>query len=310
MPPKKAPRAAVEPVVIPQPKSGAKIRLGAHTSISGGVAESIPRAVAVGFTAAQIFVKNNKQWFAPDLDPEEIKLFRERREAADLVVFGHNSYLVNPGSPKDDVFDTSVKSLTAELLRADSLGLPFLVLHPGSHGGTGEEAGLKRVVDGLNLVIKATSKVKTKLALENTAGQGSCLGQKFEHLAYLLNNVGDAERFGVCLDTAHLLEAGYDIRDEKNYKATFAEFERVIGKQWLLGFHLNDSKTPLGSRVDRHENLGDGHVGLETFRFVMQDKRWRDIPKVLETPKSEDMHEDVDNLKKICPFINSATNAF
>lgn len=304
MAPKKNPRPAVEPVVIPQPKGGAKIRLGAHTSISGGVSESIPRAVAMGFTAAQIFVKNNKQWFVPDLDPEEVKLFRERRDAADLVVFGHNSYLVNPGSPKDDVFDTSVKSLIAELLRADALGLPFLVMHPGSHGGTGEEAGLKKVVEGLNLVIKGTPKVKTRLALENTAGQGSCLGQKFEHLAFLLNKVNKPDRFGVCLDTAHLLEAGYDIRDEKTYKATFAEFERVIGAQWLLGFHLNDSKTPLGSRVDRHENIGAGHVGLETFRLVMQDKRWRNIPKILETPKSEDMHEDVENLKKICAFIN------
>lgn len=304
MPAKKAVRHTVEPVVIPQPKGGAKIRLGAHTSISGGVAEAIPRALALGFTAAQIFVKNNKQWFAPDLDPEEIELFRKRREAGDLVVFGHNSYLVNPGSPKDDVFDTSVKSLTAELLRADSLGLPFLVMHPGTHGGAGEEAGLKRVVEGLNLVIKATPKVKTRLALENTAGQGTCLGQKFEHLAYLLNHVGNPDRFGVCLDTAHLLEAGYDIRDEASYTATFKEFEKVIGRQWLLGFHLNDSKTALGSHVDRHENLGEGHVGLETFRLIMQDKRWRDIPKALETPKSEDMHEDVENLKKICPYIN------
>lgn len=295
--------AAVEPLVIPQPKKGDKIRLGAHTSISGGVSESIPRAVAAGFTAAQIFVKSNKQWFAPDLDPEEIKRFHERREAADLVVFGHNSYLVNPGSPKPEVFDTSVKSQVAELLRADALGLPFLVMHPGSHGGAGEEAGLKRVVEGLNLIIKATPKVKTRLALENTAGQGSCLGQKFEHLAYLLEHVSNPDRFGVCLDTAHLLEAGYDIRDEKGYRATFAEFEKVIGAQWLLGFHLNDSKTALGSRVDRHEHLGAGHVGLKTFELVMQDKRWRNVPKILETPKSEDMHEDVENLKKLLPFI-------
>lgn len=304
MPPKKTPRAAVEPLVIPTRKGGVKVRLGAHTSISGGVAESIPRAQALGFTAAQIFVKNNKQWFAPDLAPEDVALFRKRREEADLVVFGHNSYLVNPGSPKEDIFDTSVKSLTAELLRADALGLPFLVMHPGSHNGTGEEAGLKRVVEGLNLVIKVTQKVKTRLALENTAGQGSCLGQKFEHLAYLLNHVDKPDRFGVCLDTAHLLEAGYDIRDAKSYAATFEEFERVIGAQWLLGFHLNDSKTPLGSRVDRHENLGAGHVGLTAFELVMKDKRWKEIPMVLETPKSEDMHEDVDNLKKLLPYIS------
>lgn len=306
MPPKKS-AAVVEPLVIPVRKGGVKNRLGAHTSISGGVAESIPRAVALGFTAAQIFVKNNKQWFAPELNPADVALFRERREAADLVVFGHNSYLVNPGSAKPDIFDTSVKSLSAELLRADALGLPFLVMHPGSHGGTGEEAGLARIVEGLELVLKATPKVKTRLALENTAGQGSCLGQKFEHLAYILNKISKPDRFGVCLDTAHLLEAGYDIRDAKNYKATFAEFEKVIGAQWLLGFHLNDSKTPLGSRVDRHEHLGGGHVGLEAFRLVMEDKRWRDIPKVLETPKSEDMHEDVENLKKLLPYISQTS---
>jgi deoxyribonuclease IV len=295
---------AVEPLVVVQPKKGDKIRIGAHTSISGGVSESIPRAVALGFTAAQIFVKNNKQWFAPELKPEEVELFRRRRDEADLVVFGHNSYLVNPGSPKPDVFDTSVKSLIAELERADALGLPFLVMHPGAHGGAGEEEGLKRVVEGLNQVTRVTPKVKTRLAIENTAGQGSCLGAKFEHLAYLLNHVAEPQRFGVCLDTAHLLESGYDIRDAKSYEATFREFEKVIGVSWLLGWHLNDSKTPLGSRVDRHEHLGEGHVGMETFRLLMQDKRWRHLPKVLETPKSEDMHEDVESLKKIYPFIN------
>lgn len=304
MPAKRQPVAAPESVRIPESQGGKKVLLGAHTSISGGVAESVPRALALGFTAAQIFVKNNKQWFAPDLAREEIDLFLKRRDEGGLYVFGHNSYLVNPASPKPDIFDTSVKSLTAELLRADSLDLPFLVLHPGSHGGTSEEEGLQRIVKGLNLVLKATPKVKTRLALENTAGQGSSLGAKFEHLAYILENVSKPDRFGVCLDTAHLLEAGHDIRDKKSYEATFKEFERIIGSQWLLGFHLNDSKTPLGSRVDRHEHLGEGHLGMEPFKLLMEDKRWYKIPKSLETPKSEDMHEDVENLKKLLRFIN------
>jgi deoxyribonuclease-4 len=303
-PRKRVAAPALQPLVISQPKKGPALLLGAHTSISGGVSESIPRAVTLGFTAAQIFVKNNKQWFAPDLTPEEIKSFRDRQQAAGLYVCGHNSYLINPGSPKEDVFETSIKSLTAELLRADSLGLPFLVMHPGSHGGTGEEAGLKRIIEGLNRVIRATPKVKTKLALENTAGQGSTVGQKFEHLAFLLDNVTNPERFGVCLDTAHLLESGYDIRDEAAYERTFNEFERVIGHQWVLGIHMNDSKTPLGSKVDRHEHLGAGFVGLAAFGLLVQDKRWQGLPKILETPKSEDMHEDIDNLNKVLPFTN------
>lgn len=301
---KRTAAAPIQPLAIPQRKGGPKILLGSHTSISGGVSESIPRAVALGFTAAQIFVKNNKQWFAPDLTPEEIKLFRDRQQASGLYICGHNSYLVNPGSAKPEVFETSVKSLIAELLRADSLGLPFLVMHPGSHGGTGEEEGLNRIVDGLNRVIDGTPQVKTKLALENTAGQGSTLGQKFEHLAFLLNHVNKPERFGICLDTAHLLESGYDIRDKAGYEKTFNEFDRVVGHQWVLGIHMNDSKTELGSKVDRHEHLGAGHVGLMAFELLIQDKRWQALPKVLETPKSEDMHEDVENLNKLLPFIS------
>jgi deoxyribonuclease-4 len=291
-------------IEIPQPKKGPRVLLGAHTSISGGVSLSVPRALALGFTAAQIFVKNNKQWFAPELDPAEIAAFKKARDDSGLYVFGHNSYLVNLGSPKPEIYDVSVKSMTAELLRADSLGLPFLVMHPGSHSGEGEEAGLKKIAQGLRTVLKATPKVKTKLALENTAGQGSSLGHRFEHLGWLLQEMNNPDRFGVCLDTAHLLEAGYDLRTKSGYESICKNFDQTVGTHWLLGFHLNDSKTPLGSRVDRHQHLGEGEVGLDPFLWIVRDERWAKIPKVLETPKGEDMAEDVINLSKLIKTLS------
>jgi deoxyribonuclease-4 len=250
------------------------------------VEESIPRAVRCGFSAAQIFVKNNKQWFAPDLNPESVRIYKERREAAGLVVFGHNSYLVNLGSPKLDIIETSVTALAQELIRADALGLPFLVMHPGSCGpGVPEADGLRRIAAGLDRVIEATPNVKTKLALEITAGQGNSLGHRFEHLATLLQQPYASERLGVCLDTCHMFAAA----------------------QWLLGIHMNDSKGGLGSRLDRHENLGEGTIGLDAFGWLVSDPRWRDVPKVLETPKSEDMHEDVDNIMKLLPWLEKVT---
>ncbi len=279
------------------------LRLGAHTSTAGGVAASIPRAKEVGFTASQIFVKNNQQWMGPPLSPEEIRGFRDSREKADLYVFGHAGYLINPGSAKAENRAKSVDSLEHELLRADALGLPFLVLHPGSHGGDGEDVGLQRIADSLNETLKRTPKVKTKIALENTAGSGNSLGGKFEHLRWILDHVQKPARFGICLDTAHLLESGFPIHTREGYDLTFCEFEKTIGREWLLAFHVNDSKTKLGSKVDRHEHLGKGHVGLEPFRWLMQDSRWSDLPKVLETPKSEDMHEDVENLEILKSFL-------
>ncbi|PTY05073.1 deoxyribonuclease IV [Verrucomicrobia bacterium LW23] len=278
--------------------------IGSHTSISGGVEESIPRAVRCGFTAAQIFVKNNKQWFAPDLSAESIAAYRKRREEAGLVVFGHNSYLINLGSPKPDIIDTSVDALAKELLRADALGLPFLVMHPGSCGaGSTEADGLRKIAAGLDRVVEATPGVRTKLALEITAGQGNSLGHRFEHLATLLQQPYAAERLGVCLDTCHMFAAGYDLRTRDAYEATFRDFESIVGAQWLLGFHLNDSKGGLSSRLDRHEHLGSGAIGLEPFGWLVSDPRWTDIPKVLETPKSEDMHEDVENILKLLPWL-------
>jgi deoxyribonuclease-4 len=279
------------------------VLLGAHTSTAGGLATAIDRALTCGFTAAQLFVKNNKQWFAPPLAAEEAKTFRAARDRSGVLFFAHNSYLINLGSFDPAMFATSVKAMVAELERAEALELPFIVLHPGSHGGRGEEAGLARIVEGLDLVTKATKGYRCKLALEITAGQGNALGYRLEHLTYLIENMADETRAGICLDTAHLFAAGYSIQTREGYEGLVSEVERQLGTRRVLGLHLNDSKVPFASRVDRHHHLGEGHIGLETFRWIVEDPRWAGTPKVLETPKGEDMREDVVNLAKLASYL-------
>ena len=296
--PKKAAAPAFEPLHLPK---GAL--LGAHTSIAGGVSLAVGRAQAVGFTAAQIFVKNNKQWFAPPLAREEIAAFLAARKASGIVFFAHNSYLINLASQDPKMFDTSVKAMIAELERVEALELPFIVMHPGSHGGAGEEAGLRRIAEGLDKIIAATPKFRCKMALEITAGQGTALGYKLEHLAWLAKSVIDESRLGFCLDTAHLYAAGYNLRTPEGYRDVMESIEKTISSKRVLGLHLNDSKVPLGKRVDRHEHLGIGEVGIDCFIRIVQDKRWAKIPKVLETPKGEDMHDDVVNLTKLAPYL-------
>jgi deoxyribonuclease-4 len=189
--------------------------------------------------------------------------------------------------------------LSEELTRADQLELPFLVLHPGAHLGAGEEAGLEKIIGSINRVLRQIPKVKTRIALETTAGQGSCLGHRFEQLAYIIDHVREPERLCVCLDTAHIFAAGYNINSEAETKKTFRKFDRLIGLNRLAAIHLNDSKTPRGSRVDRHQHIGKGEIGLDAFRFIMRERRFREIPKVLETPKGKDLLEDVTNLKTL-----------
>ncbi len=288
---------------VPSLQIPAGVLIGAHTSTSGGVSQAIPRAQACGFTAAQIFVKNNKQWFAPPLAESEIKQFRAAQAASGIYFFAHNSYLINLASQDATMFSTSVKSMTAELERAEALGLPFIVMHPGSHGGAGEEAGLRRIVQGLNEIINTTSGFRCRMALEITAGQGKALGYRLEHLSWLMENVSNEKRFGTCLDTAHLYAAGYNVKTREGYEETVAQVEKLLGTKCVLALHLNDSKVPLGKRVDRHEHLGLGEIGLDCFKWIVQDPRWASIPKVLETPKSEDMHEDVANLKKLASYM-------
>ena len=283
---------------IRTPKS--EILLGAHMSIGGGVHMAIERARSINCTAMQIFVKNNMQWFARPLTKEEIRSFLNHAQHGELLsIFAHANYLINLAATNPQFHANSLRALSEELTRADQLELPFLVLHPGAHLGAGEEAGLEKITKSINRVFARIPKVKTKIALETTAGQGSCLGEKFEHLACIIDNAREPDRLCVCLDTAHIFAAGYDLGSEKAVRKTFREFDRVIGLDRLAAIHVNDSKTARGSRVDRHEHIGKGQIGLDAFRFIMRECRFRRIPKVLETPKGKDLAEDVVNMKTL-----------
>ena len=272
--------------------------LGAHVSTAGGVDKAIERAQIIGATAMQIFVKNNMQWFAAlPFSRAELRAFHEHAERDRLrSVFGHSGYMINLAAANPEFLEKSRRALREELLRADQLRLPFLVLHPGAHMGAGDAAGLAKIVTSLNSVFEEIPDVKTRVALENTAGQGSCLGCEFQHLAAIIDHVSEPERLCVCLDTAHLFASGYDISSENGAEKVFREFDRIVGRKHLVALHLNDSKTPLGSRVDRHEHIGKGQIGLDAFRYIMKAPRFAKIPKVLETPKGKEMKEDIDNL--------------
>jgi deoxyribonuclease-4 len=276
------------------------ILLGAHMSIGGGVHRAIERSRSIDCTAMQIFVKNNMQWFARPLLREEIATFLDHAQRHELhAAFAHANYLINLAATNPQFLANSVRALSEELVRADQLELPFLVMHPGAHLGAGEAAGLAKIIESIDRVFAGLPKIKTRIALETTAGQGSCLGDRFEHLAAIIANVREPERLCVCLDTAHVFEAGYDIGSEAALKKTFREFNQVVGLDRLAAIHLNDSKTERGSRVDRHEHIGKGKIGLDAFRFIMRDRRFRKIPKVLETPKGKDLAEDVENMKTL-----------
>lgn len=261
---------------------------------------AIERARSIRCTAMQIFVKNNMQWFARPLSRQEISTFLDHTQRGKLFsVFAHANYLVNLAATNPQFHANSIRALSEELVRADQLELPFLVLHPGAHLGAGEEAGLEKIVNSIDEVFRKIPGIKTKIALEITAGQGSCIGHRFEHFAHIMQNVREPERLRICLDTAHLFAAGYDLSSERSTRATFHEFDRIIGRDWLVAIHVNDSKTDRGSRVDRHEHIGKGRIGLDAFRFIMRSPRFREIPKVLETPKAKDLAQDVINLKKL-----------
>jgi deoxyribonuclease IV len=283
-----------------------KILLGAHMSTGGGVHTAIERGCSIKCTAIQMFVKNNMQWLARPLTREEIRAFLEHRQRGQLLsIFAHANYLINLAATNPLFLENSIRALSEELARADQLELPFLVLHPGAHLGVGEEGGLNKIVNSINRVFENIPKVKTKIALETTAGQGSCLGHRFEQIAYIIERVREPERLCVCLDTAHVFAAGYDIGSEAGVKQTFREFDRVIGLNRLAAIHVNDSKTARGSRVDRHQHIGKGQIGLDAFRFIMRDRQFRKIPKVLETPKGKAMREDVANLKTLRDLVSA-----
>jgi deoxyribonuclease-4 len=260
---------------------------------------AIERALSIGCTAMQIFVKSNMQWFATSpLGEEETASFRKGSGQLGAV-FGHAGYMINLCAANPEFLAKSRKALQEELLRADQLGLPFLVLHPGSHMGAGVEAGLASVVASLDAVLAQIPHVRTQIALENTAGQGSALGADFSHLSHILSYVRSPKRLCVCLDTAHLFAAGYDISTPAKAESVMAEFDEVVGLRKLAAIHLNDSKAALGSHVDRHEHIGKGQIGIEGFRYFMTAPKLARVPKVLETPKGKDLKEDVENLARL-----------
>jgi deoxyribonuclease-4 len=284
---------------------------GAHCSTAGGVHLALNRAESIGAALCQIFVKNNMQWSAPHYAAEDIERYRSQLSQHGFqIVFGHTGYLINLAAPASPNREKSLESLILEIELAGQLGLPFLVLHPGAHLGTGVSAGLEQVVSGLNQVFRATRKSPVRIALENTAGQGTCLGHEIAHLAAVFSRVDHPRRLGVCLDTAHCFASGHDLRQPKIWDTWVHEVDCLIGIDQVLAFHLNDSKAKLGSRVDRHAGIGQGEIGKDAFRHIVNDPRFREHPGCLETPKSADLHEDRENLAVLRSLLDRKPRHF
>lgn len=264
------------------------LAFGSHVSASGGVDKAIPRAEALDLESVQIFSKNERQWQAKPLDPAVVQNFRDevaRTGLTKLVV--HDSYLINLASPKEDILAKSIPAFTDELTRCDELGIPHLVTHPGAHTGSGVDDGIAKFAESLNRILGSLPESRTITCLETTAGQGTSLGRTFEEIAAIIDLVEDKARVGVCLDTCHIFAAGYDIRTPETYAETMTRFGEVIGFERLMVIHLNDSKNPLGSFKDRHDHIGDGLIGLEGFRNIVNDRRLDGIPGILETEKDD-----------------------
>ena len=275
-------------------------KFGAHMSIAGGVDKAFDQAVETSCEAMQIFTKNNNQWRARVLKPDEIERFHQRQAETDIgPVVTHASYLLNLGSPQDDLWEKSIQALIVELERCEILRIPYLVLHPGAHMKQGVEAGLARVSAALDHAHDELPDHTVKVALELTAGQGTTLGRTFEELAAIRAGCAQPERLVFCFDTCHALAAGYDFRTEAGYQDMMAQFDRVIGLDKLAVMHINDSKADLGSHVDRHTHLGEGHIGLEPFGFFVNDARLQHLPFLLETPQEVKIESDKENLAKL-----------
>ncbi|MFO0878438.1 MAG: deoxyribonuclease IV [Gemmataceae bacterium] len=271
--------------------------LGAHLSVAGGHHKALLEAKSLGCTTVQLFTKAPSQWSARAIEPDQAKRFRETfRESGLALPLAHDGYLINLASPEETLYQRSIAAFIDECQRAELLGLSYLVMHPGAHlGGTVEE-GLARVVRALDVVHERCPDLALQVLIETTAGQGTTLGHRFEHLAAILTQVQAPHRLGVCFDTCHVLAAGYGLSTGPEYEATIAEFERVVGLKHLRAFHLNDSLKPRGSRVDRHAHIGQGHVGVETFRLLLNDPRFQNLPMVLETPKEQGDNHRMDEV--------------
>lgn len=269
---------------------------GAHESVAGGLHLAFERIQKVGGESLQIFTRNQRQWNPKPLSDDEIETFQHTwQESGSMPVFSHASYLINLASGKEDVLEKSINGMVLELERCAALGIKNTVLHPGSHGGVGVEIGLERFVKAIDTAFSKNDS-DVRILLETTAGQGTSLGADFTELGYILGNSDFSHRLGVCVDTCHIFAAGYDLRDESSYKATIQKLEQDVGLEQIGLFHLNDSKKGCGSRVDRHEHIGQGEIGKEGFRCLVNDARFKGLPMTLETPKGDELKEDRENL--------------
>ena len=277
--------------------------IGSHMSVAGGYLMAWERLQLVQGQALQIFTKNNLQWKASPIPPDEAKAFRVHSAQQKHPVCGHASYLINLGAINPVTLKQSCESLIHEIERAEQLGLPSLVLHPGNHMGAGEAEGIKSIAHNLRNALDATADHKVKIALETTAGQGTCMGHRLEHLEALFEAVDRPKRIGFCFDTCHVFAAGYDLSKPEGFDSTLLEFDRRLGLEKILVFHFNDSKTGLGSRVDRHEHIGKGHIGLHPFREILNHPSFSSVPKILETPKDTAGQNDRNNLKLLRSLV-------
>jgi deoxyribonuclease-4 len=269
--------------------------LGAHQSIAGGYDKAVERARGCGCDCVQLFTKNNNQWAAKPIAAEEVGRFRGALDTLGIThPIAHDSYLINLASPDRRLWRRSVEAFVEELHRAETIGIPYVVTHPGAFTTASEAAGLRNIVQALDEIHAQASGLSARCLLETTAGQGTALGWRFEQMAAILDGVKEPDRLGFCFDTCHVFAAGYPLSPKKAYQATMAEFDRLLGLDRIKAFHLNDSRRALGSRIDRHEHIGRGELGIEPFRLLLADPRFRHVPMYLETPKGEENGEDWD----------------
>jgi deoxyribonuclease-4 len=284
--------------------------LGAHMSIAGGVGNAFLHGKKVACDVIQIFTKSSRQWAAAPYSKEEIQSFNQnRKETGIAAAVAHDSYLLNLGTPDGALRKKSIRAFIDEMERCETLSIANLIAHPGAHVGAGEAEGIKTIGRSLDEVHAACGGFNVRVTLEITAGQGSCLGYRFEHIRDIIAATKESDRLRVCFDTEHAFAAGYDIRTREGYERTFGEFDATIGLDLLAAFHLNDSKKEFHSRVDRHEHIGKGHIGVEAFRLLLNDRRFWGIPMCLETPKGPELKEDRDNLALLRSLVGQESPA-
>jgi deoxyribonuclease-4 len=274
-------------------------------SIAGGVSFALDRAGSVGSNAVQVFTKNNRQWQGPPVNAEDVARWQRERPAHHIEqAVSHASYLINLASPRDDLWEKSLAAQQDELQRAFAYAIPYVVLHPGAHMGAGPDAGAARIAAALDRIHAATPECANTLTLlELMAGQGSTLGSSVAQLRQIIEQVDEKNRVAICLDSCHAFAAGYDLRSRDGYLTLLDEVDRELGLAAVKCWHLNDSKGGLGSRIDRHTHIGEGEIGLDGFRMILNDLRWQGVPFLLETPKEDDLQEDIQNLRQLCALV-------